>query len=804
MRKLILVALATIIATAGFADATLVENGTPKADIVIPEKPLASVKVAAEDLQKNLKLISGAELPIVTAPSKDFANHVYVGESPLTRKLGFTTAGLKPEGFKIIVKDGVVALIGRDEERQPFPYERERTNPESAAQWRKLVGEDMAVPSVDVGALNKKLGFRTLDATATLYAVAEFLEQLGVRFYNPYENGTVIPEKKTIVVKNQDLKKEPRFPYRNFTYYGWMRGDTDGVLWFKRLKYGASHVFKNNHTTRDIISPKIQREKHPEYYARDNNGKIIGGHGDGGVPKLSNPEFRDASITYLDKVFENYPPLKGMSVGMPDGFTHVDVEDAKKWPSTSGYRGKFSNYVWDYWVDIAKRLKKTHPDKYLACMAYTTYLEPPTTVEMLPDNVALTMVTHASSLMMPQGKHAVKLRDQWLSMLPSKMLYLWDHYRFYGGVRYPVYFYHQLQEDMKNLDGVCQGKFIEIYPNTKKNDPNRGKLACPGLSHMLHYVQGKLYWDPDLDLDALLDEYYDLYFGPAKDEMKEFYEFAEDVWTRPESRSVTIVSGFLKEKDVERYFDILKRAREKAGKDTVYDKRIAQIENEMAPLRDFFKNLKRTGPDFNGSVADKPVTLDGEFDESFWKNGAKWYEMVRVKDGGQPDENKTKVAFRLTPDKSALLIGVECDEIDMDGVVANTEKHDDFGVFHDDVVEVYIETPKRSYFKVVVNSNGAIWDESQDVAIVTRDTTPTLWEPGTKVGVKRGKDKWTAEIMIPTDDFGGVGPTEKNPWGINVCRTRCASGEGQEWFAVAPTDGKAYRTLSKMGNLKVK
>jgi hypothetical protein len=135
--------------------------------------------------------------------------------------------------------------------------------------------------------------------------------------------------------------------------------------------------------------------------------------------------------------------------------------------------------------------------------------------------------------------------------------------------------------------------------------------------------------------------------------------------------------------------------------------------------------------------------------------------------------------------------------------VANTEKHDDFGIFNDDVVEIYIETPKRSYFKVVVNANGSIWDESQDVAIVTRDTTPTLWEPGVEAGVKRHADKWTAEIMIPTADLGELGPTAEHPWGINVCRTRCASGEGQEWFAAAPTDGKPYRTLSKLGNLVV-
>jgi DNA-binding protein YbaB len=75
---------------------------------------------------------------------------------------------------------------------------------------------------------------------------------------------------------------------------------------------------------------------------------------------------------------------------------------------------------------------------------------------------------------------------------------------------------------------------------------------------------------------------------------------------------VTMTSGFLKQKDVDRYFDILKRARKKAGKDTVYDKRIAQIEEEMQPLKKQFAELKRVGPPFEGYVTDIPVKIDGD------------------------------------------------------------------------------------------------------------------------------------------------------------------------------------------------
>ena len=100
--------------------------------------------------------------------------------------------------------------------------------------------------------------------------------------------------------------------------------------------------------------------------------------------------------------------------------------------------------------------------------------------------------------------------------------------------------------------------------------------------------------------------------------MKEFYEFAEAVWMRPDSRRITRAGGFLKEKDVERYFEILRHAREKAGKDTVYDKRIAQIETEMEPLKKLFPIPSPTGPKICGFRSNVPFTLDGNLEKPFW------------------------------------------------------------------------------------------------------------------------------------------------------------------------------------------
>ena len=49
------------------ADVVIVQDGRPQATIVLPQKPSENEKLAANELQKHIELISGAKLPIVEA-----------------------------------------------------------------------------------------------------------------------------------------------------------------------------------------------------------------------------------------------------------------------------------------------------------------------------------------------------------------------------------------------------------------------------------------------------------------------------------------------------------------------------------------------------------------------------------------------------------------------------------------------------------------------------------------------------------------------------------------------------------------
>ena len=794
---------------AAYGEVTLVKDGQPQAEIVVHANALSSVKLAAEDLQKHLELMSGAKLPIVNAPSQGVEDHVYVGESEFTRKLGFKLGEFKNSGFEIVVKDHDAILAGVDIQRAPTPY----GGPDGLKKWQEFCGEKFgfgAGADVGIGFDVGSLGIFLNDDLGTWYAVAETLEQLGVRWYMPYENGTVIPEKKTIVVADQRTRKEAKFARREFMCYA-MRTERDGIAWFKRLKLGNNNIIIFNHTTYDIYSSPEQQKLHPEYLACGADGKPYTGYPAGrGMPRYTNPGFRKAAVIYMNKVFDAIPELTALSIGPPDGGVTMDARDVNLYGKpTDSIAQRASQYVWDFHVYLARELKKTHPDKYLLYMSGGGADEVPENITEFPDNIIVPFAQPYSAYMVIDStmRATLDLRKRWFAKMNTvKKAPIWDYYLYYRTPqfpRYPVFFTESLQREMQEMLPYSDGKFIEIQEGQYQVEGERyprWRLGVPGLTHLMVYWQSKLFWDPDMDRRKMLEEYYDLFFGPARAEMKEFYEFAEAVWTRQESRSVTPTTGFLKEKDVDRYFDILRRAREKAGKDTVYDKRIAQMESEMASLKTFFASLKRTGPSFQAHPAPAPFNLDGNLD----KYPQAWRLPLRDNRTGElPAINKTEAVLAMAPDNSALIVGAVCYENRMDNLKADCKLNDTSSIFDDDVVEVYVNTPERSYFKIVVNPNGVIWDETTDVTIVDRDTLPILWNPGVKAVVKKYSDRWTVEISIPTKDFGRNGPTEASPWGIQVGRTRFTGGSGGAAWAIAPTDGM-YATVNRWGNLYAK
>ncbi len=774
----------------------LVNDGKPLAEIVISEQADSSVRAAAAELRKNIGKMSGADLAVVTTPSGK--TPIYVGQSAYTDKLGIKLDDIKYDGFKVIVTGAYVALLGVDNCRPAIPRDNIKPGPRSKEvqkRWEELTGKKWVFPFNlrDPRNVSQKLGFCYQDATGTLYAVYEFLEQLGMRWFMPVEGlGEVIPERRDINVAPMNLKREPCFASRWLFLCGWGNYPSD-TLWLKYLKQGGIYDQYLEHSSENVAS--LQKNR-PELFSYV-EGKPLTSSPGRFIPRLASSELRQETAEYLIAARKAFPELDSLPIGQPDGWIALDDRDvAAGWDKKEeGSWGRFSDYNWDFVLDVSSRVRAKCPDATFNVMSYGYAKNIPKLVERIPPYFEICFSQSSQNWHLPNAAGEAALRQEWFNKFPYLKFSLYDYYLFNWGKTPPVpaIFSGLMEKNFKTLPDNCMAICTEVPVGSETGT----RLGQPGLTHLMIYLHSKLTWDKNLDVKATLDDYYDKFFGPAKDEMREFNEFAEVVWMRPEPRQITAFSGFLKPVDVDKYFEILDRAKGKAG-NTVYGKRIEFIAAEMAPSKNLFKELKRSGPYVRAWRVDIPAKVDGDLSKPFWTERlTAEHSLLRDLDTGVfPDINLTYVGFRWLPD-NALLVGITCYERRMGQLKASVpdSSRDEEAIYNDDDIELFIETPNGYNAKVVVNPNGAILDYC---------VTPNMADVASSwraeaVAVRKLPDRWTVEIKIK-----GLGdmPTKSYPWGINVCRSRLTGGD-IEGYALSPTGTGRFLAPTKMANLYV-
>jgi hypothetical protein len=149
MKRVLFACLELAVASSlGAAELVVVQDGQPRAEIVIAEQPTRMQRLAAEELQTNLAKISGAKLTIVTAPSGGNLLPIYVGHSVHTDMLKVTDEGLTHGAFRIAAGDKWLALVGNDADFVPRePFARNNGDlPRATAEWGELTGAKWGFP----------------------------------------------------------------------------------------------------------------------------------------------------------------------------------------------------------------------------------------------------------------------------------------------------------------------------------------------------------------------------------------------------------------------------------------------------------------------------------------------------------------------------------------------------------------------------------------------------------------------------------------------------------------------------------
>ena len=784
-------------------EAYLVEAGKPRADIVISEKPPRGVKLAAGELQAYIEKLSGAKLAVTTTPGTDVPAHIYVGQSTYTDKLNISDEGLKGGAFRMVSGSNWLVLLGHDTEfvLPPYVYRNAPDIPRATKEWDARTGEHWGNPYGSARLYreyNAAVGVSTYDERGSFNAVCEFLRGLGVRWYMPGDLGEIVPALKTITLAPVDKTVKPDFLYRNLGDYSptFDCATRDAAMYILRLGRDPIMSVSGYHGLCDVDGREEVKQAHPEFYANHRTPAPNDGFY---TSCLSSPELFDYTVKYLRAVFDIYPDLKCVSIMPNDGFwignmCQCDLCKSKATPER-GAGGDLSDYVWGFVDRVAKELYKTHPDRKVICCAYSAYALPPEKIAKLSPNVmvGIQRVPYAN----PEVRaKALETRKGWLAKLAPGNLQGWSHY-LQSGSRLPAYFPHAIAEDLHLLKGLSRGEYIEL-----NQGPGASGMFAPGFNHLNVYVTMRYYWDADQDIEALLNEYYEKFYGPAAKEMKAFIEYSEANWQKMSNDAAPIGKAL----------ELLAAARRTAG-DTVYGKRIDLVVDYcQKPLTDLSAKLsKGRNKDLKFaavSCGKPPVKLD----EAFWKDLPE-YPLFDIKTGQAP-ANGVKTTFRVAwCDDDAFYFGIRCEEPDIKGLNITSREPDNAAVWNGDNIDLMIETQGHTYYQIGISPSGAITDLDR------KDGGKNFfWTSGIQAVTYVGDGYWSIELRIPVagdqaetinplNGISGRKPTAEYPWYFNLCRQRVRV-DASDGYASAPPKkdgtGGGFHDLWNYGQLIVK
>jgi hypothetical protein len=224
---------------------------------------------------------------------------------------------------------------------------------------------------------------------ASEFAVYRFLQRhAGVRWFFPTALGEVVPRRASFRVGPLAEREEPSFHSRQWS----AAAPFDGDDWERHNLCRARYNF--HHNLLNVFVPSKLYDVHPEWFP-EINGKRQRPKDDedpGWQPCLSNLEAARYAAQAARKYFDTNPQAACFSIGMNDtaaaGFClcaacrALDPSDPTEQKTPRGMPN-YSNRFFTFANRVAAELGKTHPDKYLGCLAYNV-TEPPPTFDVHP------------------------------------------------------------------------------------------------------------------------------------------------------------------------------------------------------------------------------------------------------------------------------------------------------------------------------------------------------------------------------------------------------------------------------------
>lgn len=466
----VIASIAGVAICASGAGLVLAENGRSAYTIVIAPTASPSERHAAGELQNFLEQMSGARLPVATAPADRM---VLVGDSPALQALYLQIP---------------FAELGAEE------FVLKTAGPHLVIAGGRLRG--------------------------SMYGVYTFLEELGCRWFAV--GVSRIPHLPTIAVPPRDEIRKPAFEYREPFFNeaadrDWAaRNRVNGVLMnLDEATGGKVQYYPFVHTFNALVPPEKYFREHPEYFS------LIDGkrRAERSQLCLTNPDVLRIGVESVERWIGEHPEASIFSVSQNDWTGWCECDNCRRVEREEG--GAHSGPLLRYVNALAAEIEKKHPDKLIDTLAYWHTEDPPAHARPRP-NVRIRLCPICVCEAHPYQRCAysayfLKNLEAWSRI--TSQLYIWHYNTNFAHYLLPFPDFDELAADVPMYrDHGVVGLFMEGSV-TKGGGAENAELRS--------YVMAKLLWDAHTDVARAVAEFHEAFYGKAAPFMLRYFDLMQ-------------------------------------------------------------------------------------------------------------------------------------------------------------------------------------------------------------------------------------------------------------------------------------
>lgn len=463
-----------------------------------------------------------------------------------------------------------------------------------------------------------------------------------------------------------------------------------------------------------------------------------------------------------------------------------------------GTSGSGSPIIWGYFTkNYAKWLKDNYPDWKICILPYINTCDVPPDPEnperkldlTAEGNVEAQLCTMPGLAMLKNEsckRHEEDLIREW-AKCTGKPVLNW-HYSCWPSefTSAPYVYGETVRRHYADMRGVISGSFIN-----GTFDGRRSSLSV--------YVWMRCLWNPELDVQAVYDEFAKRMFGAAARPMRKLIRMQEEGWNRQWGANMCSAKNIhgisYPRAEVVEMQGLLEQARTLAQGDEKAQARLAWY---AAGFEKFFKESEETASGtafapFHMKKAVVPPVVDGKLDDSCWKEGTPNAFVHAMNRTNSVPKYATALQAVWVPDKGVIL-GLRCTE-PATAVMKQGVAGDNWG---QDNVEIFIDATGGGdghFYQLIVDATGRF---------VAYTDGPDWRAQGVVAKTDIGDGFWTMEVFLPFATFknfvGAQIPTTSANgcvWAGNVIRWRVGD-------CALPKDKRAPGSKNEMSRLNTR